>query len=150
MVQGLNYQKRRILNNSIRGKCSLSICYSLRTMDCPFHPHSSPQIHFPDGETESQLARGHGAARQLAWSQWLSSSLLLCYAVCSKDRYCRCPAPSTTQAAFLMPEHWTAAHWEPLLLFSLPRQPAGPAQPQNLRNTLLRKLLLTLATSLRH
>lgn len=103
MLSGLKYQKVHNLNN-IRGKCSLSICYSLRTMDCPLYPHSSPQIHFPDGETESQLACGHGAAMQLAWSQWLNSSLLFSFAVCSEDSYCRGPAPSTTQATFLTPD----------------------------------------------
>lgn len=101
MLSGLRYQKVHNLNN-IRGKCSLSICYSLRIMDCPLSPHSSPQIHFPDGETESQLACGHGAAMQLAWSQWLNSSLLFSFAVCSEDSYCRGPAPSTTRATFLM------------------------------------------------
>lgn len=148
MLSGLKYQKVHNLNN-IRGKCSLSICYSLRTMDCPLYPHSSPQIHFPDGETESQLACGHGAAVQLAWSQWLNSSLLFSFAVCSEDSYCRGPAPSTTQATFLMPDTGQRLTGS-LSSYQLCRQPASPAHPQNLRNTLLRKLPLALATSLRH
>lgn len=89
-------------------------------MDCPLPPHNCPEIHFADGKTESQLAGGYRAARQLGWSQRLNSFLPLRYAVSSEDSYLQVPS------SFYSPCHWTAAPLGAFLSTNTPKQPAGP------------------------